>query len=128
VWDDRLLAQQLKELSKLELDFNLEVTGFDMGEIDLRIEGLTSEPEDDPADALPVQAGPSVTRLGDHWLLGRNRAGCRNALDEDSYAALMQDEKGAMAFIDLRSMSRSRGTSMASARFATVSSRWAAAR
>src|SRR5260370_858380 len=28
-WDDRLLAQQLKELSKLELDFSLEVTGFE---------------------------------------------------------------------------------------------------
>jgi ParB-like chromosome segregation protein Spo0J len=43
VWDDRLLAQQLKELSKLELDFSLEVTGFDTGEIDLRIEGLAAK-------------------------------------------------------------------------------------
>ena len=42
-WDDRLLAEQLKELSVLDLDFDIEVTGFDMGEIDLRIEGLTSE-------------------------------------------------------------------------------------
>jgi ParB-like chromosome segregation protein Spo0J len=49
-WDDRLLAEQLKELS-LELDLDLEITGFDMAEIDLRIEGLTSESEnkDDPA-------------------------------------------------------------------------------
>ena len=31
VWDPRLLAQHLKELSKLELDFSLEVTGFDDG-------------------------------------------------------------------------------------------------
>ena len=42
VWDDRLLAEQLKELSELELDFSLEVTGFDMAEIDLRIEGLVA--------------------------------------------------------------------------------------
>ena len=35
-WDDRLLAQQFKELSLLGLDFNIEVTGFEMGEIDLR--------------------------------------------------------------------------------------------
>jgi ParB-like chromosome segregation protein Spo0J len=34
-WDDRLLAQQLKELSLLGLDFGIEVTGFEMGEIDL---------------------------------------------------------------------------------------------
>jgi len=39
-WDDRLLAQQLKELSLLGLDFSLEITGFEMGEIDLRIASL----------------------------------------------------------------------------------------
>src|SRR6516225_11496288 len=55
VWDERLLAEQLKELSELDLDFSLEVTGFEMGEIDLRIEGLNSLTEggDDPADSLP---------------------------------------------------------------------------
>ena len=58
VWDDRLLAEQLKELSKLELDFSLEVTGFEMGEIDLRIEGLSLDGhgQDDPADALDAIA------------------------------------------------------------------------
>jgi hypothetical protein len=38
-----------------------------MGEIDLRIEGLTSQTsaEDDPADTLPVrQAGSPITRVG----------------------------------------------------------------
>jgi ParB-like chromosome segregation protein Spo0J len=39
-WDDRLLAQQLKDLSLLGLDFNLEVIGFEMGEIDFRIASL----------------------------------------------------------------------------------------
>ena len=39
-WDDRLLAKQLKELSVQGLDFTLEVTGFEMGEIDLRIASL----------------------------------------------------------------------------------------
>jgi len=39
-WDDRLLAEQLRELSILDLSFDLEATGFDMGEIDFRIESL----------------------------------------------------------------------------------------
>ena len=54
-WDDQLLAQQLKDLSLLDLDFSLEVTGFEMGEIDLRIASLEDvpEPADDPADAVP---------------------------------------------------------------------------
>src|SRR5208282_5299773 len=74
-WDDRLLAEQLKELSALELDFSLETTGFDSGEIDLRIESLTAtqDGDDNPADALPeVQSGPAVSRPGDLWQLGRH--------------------------------------------------------
>jgi DNA modification methylase len=101
-WDDRLLAEQLKGLSELELDFSLEVTGFEMGEIDLRIEGVVAEPEaDDPADALPEpQSGSPVTRPGDLWLLDRHRVYCSSALEEASYAALMQAEKAAMAVTD----------------------------
>src|SRR5215470_15463433 len=53
---DRLLAQQqLRDLALLGLDFRLELTVFEMAEIDLRILSLddTTEPADDPADALP---------------------------------------------------------------------------
>jgi ParB-like chromosome segregation protein Spo0J len=66
--DDHLLAAQLKTLSELELDFDLEATGFAMGEIDVLIEGL-SGPQDDPADVL--QEAPDrepTTRAGDLWL------------------------------------------------------------
>src|SRR5205085_12549559 len=42
-WDARLLAEQLKDLSLHGLDFNIEVIGFEMGEIDLRIASLRSE-------------------------------------------------------------------------------------
>src|ERR1017187_1742240 len=70
VWDDRLLAEQLKELSVLDLDFSLEATGFEMGEIDLRIEGLNSPDEADGADDLSdLPTGPPVTCVGDLWLL-----------------------------------------------------------
>ena len=37
VWDNRLLAEQLKALAVLELDFSIDVTGFEMSEIDLMI-------------------------------------------------------------------------------------------
>ena len=40
-WNDRLLAQTFKELSEVELDFDLQVTGFSIAEIDLCIEGLS---------------------------------------------------------------------------------------
>jgi len=103
VWDDRLLAEQLKELSVLDLDFSLETTGFEMGEIDLRIEGLTttSEADKDHADVVPVASiGPAVSRRGDLWLLGDHRVYCGTALDETAYVTLMHDEQAAMVFTD----------------------------
>lgn len=101
-WNDQLLAEQLKELSVLDLDFSLEATGFEMGEIDLRIEGLTSEAEakDDPADVIPVATAPAVSRAGDLWLLGPHRVLCGSALEEDSYARLMGKKKAGTVFTD----------------------------
>src|ERR1700730_12426407 len=64
-WDDQILAQQLKDLSLLGLDFSLEVTGFEMAEIDLWIASLEEKPAEDadPADVLPeLSAGPPLRR------------------------------------------------------------------
>jgi hypothetical protein len=103
VWDDRLLAEQFRTLSVLDLDFSLEVTGFDMGEIDIRIESLNSPSVDDrdSADDLSVvPTGPAVTRVGDIWALGEHRVHCASALDSASYAKLMNDRKAAVVFSD----------------------------
>ena len=103
VWDDRLLAEQLKELSLQDLDFSLEATGFEMGEIDLRIEGLTLEPEGegDAADELPAMSPTApVSKPGDLWLLGQHRVYCGNSLEPAAYAVLMEEERAAMVFTD----------------------------
>ena len=100
-WDDRVLGEQLKELSELDLDFSLEATGFEIGEIDLRIEGLeeTSE-QPDAADALPPVPSYPVSNVGDLWLLGDHRLYCGSALEASAYAALMNNEQAAMIFTD----------------------------
>ena len=105
VWDDRLLGQQFKDLSELELDFSLEVTGFEIGEIDLRIQGLALDdsPEaTDSADELDrIATGPLVSRPGDLFLLGdKHRIGCASALEQDSFSKLMGAELAAMVFSD----------------------------
>ncbi len=99
-WDDRLLAQQLKELSVLDLDFSLESTGFDMGEIDLRIESLNApdEVETEPAERVPE--GPPVSKAGDFWLLGNHRVLCGSALEPLDVAALMGADKAEIVFTD----------------------------
>jgi ParB-like chromosome segregation protein Spo0J len=68
VWDDRLLAEQLKSLSEVELDFSLDVTGFEVGEIDVILEGMEPavDGENDPADALPESVyAIQVSQSGD---------------------------------------------------------------
>jgi hypothetical protein len=100
VWDDRLLAEQFKSLSEVELDFSLDVTGFEIGEIDVMIEGLAPAIEggDDPADALPeTKKAVQVSRHGDVWLLGRHRIYCGNSLNASSYSALMCGNRKAEA-------------------------------
>ena len=102
-WDDRLLAQQFKDLSLFVLDFDIEVTGFEVGEIDLRIASLEAlpDPDDDPADILPEPAaGPPITKIGDVWLLDHHRLLCGNALDAAAFAELMGTERAAMVFSD----------------------------
>jgi ParB-like chromosome segregation protein Spo0J len=102
-WDDRLLAEQLKELSLLGLDFSLDVTGFEIGEIDLRIAALEDlpAPADDPADIIPkIPEGAPVSKIGDLWVLGPHRMLCGNALDAAAFAALMGEDRATMVFSD----------------------------
>ena len=101
-WDDALLATQLRELAALDLDFSLEVTGFDIGEIDLRIEqsSLTDD-DDDRANQIPELSGDSpVTQIGDVWTLNEHRVLCASALERNSYTTLMGKDRAEMVFID----------------------------
>jgi len=101
-WDDRLLGEAFQELSLLNLDFELDVTGFELAEIDLRIEGLNqADPkEDDPADQALAVSGPAVTKLGDLWLLGKHRIICGSATEPATYDALLEGDKAALVFTD----------------------------
>jgi hypothetical protein len=101
VWDDRLLAEQLRELSDFDLSFDIETTGFKVAEIDLRIASL-SEAGATAADEapLPVVSGPPISRLGDLWSLGRHRLLCADAINPAAYSVLMGSEEAAIAFSD----------------------------
>jgi ParB-like chromosome segregation protein Spo0J len=101
-WDDRLLGEQLKILSEAELDFTLETTGFEMGEIDLMIENLApaTSGEVDSADIQPESSVIQVSRPGDLWKLGKHRVFCGDALSPKSYGLLMDDHRANVIFTD----------------------------
>jgi DNA modification methylase len=102
-WDDQLLAETLKELSEIDLDFDIEATGFTIGEIDLKIEGLSAADGNvpDAADRLPEPTDHApVSKLGDHWRLGRHTLLCGSALSADSFRTLLDDNRAHMVFTD----------------------------
>jgi hypothetical protein len=79
-WDDGKVAAQLKELSELVLDFDIEAIGFELPEIDIRIQSLDASDVIDNADEFDAATGSAVSIAGDLWLLGPNRLYCGNAL------------------------------------------------
>jgi len=99
-WDERMLGEQLKILSELELDFDLETIGFEVPEIDLLIDGLDTVPEADPDDRLPEIPETAVTVPGDLWQLGKHRVICGNSLVTDSYERLMDGAKADLVITD----------------------------
>ena len=101
-WDEEVLAIELQALGEIDLDFDLEVTGFETAEIDLLIESLDGSGFQDEADAIPEidDSAPPVSRLGDLWLLGRHRLFCGDATKAESFARLMGGEPAQMVFTD----------------------------
>ncbi|HEV7253403.1 MAG TPA: DNA methyltransferase [Mesorhizobium sp.] len=76
-WDVDLLRTELAELSTLDVDLDLTVTGFSTGELDVLLSG-----QDDPDDDIipPIPTTPR-TRPGDIWILGDHRVGCGDSRD-----------------------------------------------
>lgn len=99
-WDDEKLATGLKELQQIALDFDIEDTGFELPEIDLRIQSLEPPETVDAADAFQEPDGPAVSRLGDLWHLGSHRLLCGNALDPATYTSLLGTERAGCVFTD----------------------------
>lgn len=100
-WDRELLAIELQGL--INLDFEVELTGFEVPEIDFILEDAdaakaeASGPEDRIPDPLP---DASITRSGDLWLLGKHRLLCGNALAGTDYERLLDGDKADFVFTD----------------------------
>jgi DNA modification methylase len=99
-WDRELLTLDLQSLS-VELNFDVTVTGFETAEIDLLINELGEDTADD-ADEVPQidRSVPAVSRLGDLWHIGNHALLCGDALNRDSYGALLGAHKAQMVFSD----------------------------
>jgi len=97
-WDDDLLRVELEELEGL--DFDLELTGFSLDEIEaLQVdpepeEGLTDE------DSVPEAPDDPVTAEGDVWLLGNHRLMCGDSTNVNAMERVVGFHKADMIFTD----------------------------
>ncbi len=99
-WDRDILTIELQSLADMELDFDLEITGFETAELDLLLDGDTGVGED-PDDVVPeTMPDTAVTQPGDVWLLGDHRLICGDAQLPETYAALMNGDHARMVFTD----------------------------
>jgi DNA modification methylase len=98
-WDKEVLAIELQGL--IDLDVEIELTGFDMPEIDLILEeaseakGSRTGPED---DVPQYPSGPIVSQNGDLWVLGKHRLLCGDARDQAAYDRLLEGAQAAFVF------------------------------
>jgi DNA methylase len=97
-WDSHALRLELSDLLELEPKIDLEVSGFEMGEIDVLLDGHGVDEEDD----LPTieTATTPMTRTGDLWLANDHRVFCGDSLHSESYARVLGTDKVDMMFAD----------------------------
>ena len=103
-WDHDALRLEFADLMELNLDgaldFDLDITGFELPEIDIMI--AREEPQAEPEESVegPDTNRPAVTRPGDLWLLGQHRLFCGNSLETASYDRVLDGDDVRMVFTD----------------------------
>src|SRR5215469_5126017 len=93
-WDEELLSLELQELN--EADFDLDLTGFNPGELD----GLLAIPDEERANATPPVPEIPVSRVGDLWLCGKHRVLCGDATRPEDVARLLGDRQPLLMVTD----------------------------
>lgn len=99
-WNREILAVELQHLLTLDCaDFGVEITGFEIAEIDAILEEAKGPIEEDEF-LEPVSGATPISESGDLWLLGKHRILCGNSLHDETYKILMRNHRAAMVFTD----------------------------
>ncbi|MBP7526060.1 MAG: site-specific DNA-methyltransferase [Propionivibrio sp.] len=98
-WDEKMLALEFKDLQAM--DFDLELTGFGLGDIEELLAELDATPEGNTdADQTPAVQAEVVSQPGDVWLLGKHRIMCGDSTSAEQVAVLMGGGMADMVFTD----------------------------
>jgi len=94
-WDAEMLAIEFEELRLA--DFDLELTGFDLDDINV-LSKEEKEIIEDEFDEEPPEV--PISNRGDIWLLGRHRLHCGDSTNEEDVKRLMDGNLAKMVFTD----------------------------
>jgi DNA modification methylase len=78
-WNVEILKLELGEIATMDIDFDLSLTGFASGEIDVVL-NVANDPDEEVIPAVPAEP---KTKLGDIWILGEHRIGCGDGRDAE---------------------------------------------
>ena len=92
-WDEELLALEIEDLK--DLDFDLDLSGFDEKEIE-KITGAGKEVHDDDFEP-PAEVQTDIQR-GDLFTLGRHRLLCGDSTSAEDVGRLMDGKKADICF------------------------------
>lgn len=99
-WDPDILKIEFQNLFELDNTLDLTLTGFEMAEIDLLLDGEPAAGPDPADDLAGMQKPDAVSRPGDLWVMGDHKIICGDALNAADYALLMENELAEVVFSD----------------------------
>jgi DNA modification methylase len=97
-WDEEMLGLELADLR--EADFDLDLVGFDAGEIEAALNPVEITDGLNDPDEVPEPPVDPVTVIGDVWVLGDHRLMCGDSTIIDAVEKLMDGKKADMVFTD----------------------------
>lgn len=98
-WDNEILAVELESLK--DLNFDVELTGFNAAEIDDLFSNIhDKEVADDDFDVDAALEEEPISKQGDLWLLGRHRLVCGDSTKAETYETLMDGKKANLVVTD----------------------------
>lgn len=83
----------------LEHDYNIDVTGFNLSDIDFSTSNEQIKEKSEEVE-LPDPDEAAVSQLGDLWHIGPHRLYCGSSLDINSYEVLLGEDRASMIFAD----------------------------
>lgn len=94
-WDDKALAAEFAELTRMGFDMSL--TGFNQTDIEFLLQPPPTDPGEPETPAIQKRV---VSKLGDLWLLGDNRIICGDSTKPETYKTLMGGRQAQCIYTD----------------------------